>query len=628
MKENNSTKNTTKKDTPAITNTKLDYKKLGLKSGLEIHQQLEGKKLFCNCPTIITEDDDYSFEVTRKLRAVVGETGEIDNAAAHEMKKQKKYIYRANPNSCCLVELDEAPPKNINPEAVKTTLQIAKMFNSDVVDEVQIMRKIVINGSNTSGFQRTALVAEGGSFETSEGKIRISSVAVEEDSSKEIEKTSDHTIFNLSRLGIPLIEIATEPDIRSPQQCKEAAEKIGMFLRSTGRVKRGLGTIRQDVNVSIAEGERVEIKGAQDLNMIPTYVEYEVIRQISLLEIKKDLGNYTLDKNVYDITKLLEKSQSKIIVSTLKKKGVIKALRMPGFTGFLGRETQPGKRLGSELSDYGKVRAGVGGLFHSDELPKYGITQEEVDAIRKELKCKKSDGFILVADEENKVDNALDAVIYRAELIKNGVLQQVRKANVDGTTSYLRPMPGAARMYPETDTLPITTNLKNIELPELIDDKAIRFVKEYSLGKDLARDIAKSGDGEIFEEFFKKYSNIKPAFIAETTFSTPKVLRRKHNVDDSLLTYKDFENIFNKLNKNEITKDCVEEILIAICKKETIDYSKYSPLSNQELEKIIKQSLEENKNLPFNAVIGKIMGKLKGKAEGKIIMGLITKIHQ
>ena len=261
-----------------------DYKKIGLKCGLEIHQQLDTKKLFCNCPSVLRRDEP-DFRVMRKLHAVAGESGEVDIAAKHEMKKDREFIYQGY-DTTCLVELDEEPPHEINKEALKIVLQVAILLHAKIFPLTQIMRKTVIDGSNTSGFQRTVLIARDGYVETEKGKVRVESICLEEDAARIIEHNKNISIFRLDRLGIPLVEIATAPDIKSPSQAKEVALHIGDILRSC-KVKRGLGSIRQDVNVSIKGGERIEIKGFQDIRNIETAINYEIKRQQELIEKKK-----------------------------------------------------------------------------------------------------------------------------------------------------------------------------------------------------------------------------------------------------------------------------------------------------------------------------------------------------
>ena len=269
---------------------KIDYEKIGFKCGLEIHQQLEGKKLFCNCPTINSDkESDVKFE--RKLRAVAGETGEIDIAARHEMEKGKYFVYESDSADTCLVEFDEMPPYSISQNALDTTLKVALLLNAKIIDEIQIMRKIVVDGSNVAGFQRTALIARNGFVESSSGKVKIPTICLEEEAAQKIKEDNESITYRLDRLGIPLIEIATDAGIKSTEHAKEVAAHIGMVLRSVDNVKRGLGTIRQDVNISIEKGARTEIKGFQDLRSIPKVIDFEVSRQLNLIKSNKKISN-------------------------------------------------------------------------------------------------------------------------------------------------------------------------------------------------------------------------------------------------------------------------------------------------------------------------------------------------
>ncbi len=269
----------------------MDYKKLGLKCGIEIHQQLATKhKLFCECSAAF-QDREPVFEVKRKLRAVAGELGKIDTAAMHETLKGKVFRYKVYMNESCAVELDEEPPHPMNRQALEIGLQIAVMLNCEIPEEIEVMRKTVLDGSNTSGFQRTALVGLNGWVDTGFGRVGITNVCIEEDSAQILKKDRKGVVYGLNRLGIPLVEIGTSPDIHEPEQAREVAEKLGMILRSTGKVKRGIGTIRQDLNISITGGSRCEIKGVQKLNMIPKIVEKEVIRQKGIVAKGKNVSS-------------------------------------------------------------------------------------------------------------------------------------------------------------------------------------------------------------------------------------------------------------------------------------------------------------------------------------------------
>jgi glutamyl-tRNA(Gln) amidotransferase subunit E len=600
---------------------KTDYKKIGLKCGIEIHQQLDGSKLFCRCPTNIT--DGHEFSLIRRLRSVSGELGKRDIATIKEAAKGKYYEYSGSEDNSCLVDFDESPPLPLSSDALYTALQMSKLLSTTVVDAVQVMRKLVIDGSNTAGFQRTALIGMDGVLDSSLGKVRIPTVIVEEDSAQKRGQSAEHVEYNLDRLGIPLIEIATHPDIKTPAHCKEVAQKLGMLLRSTGRVKRGLGTIRQDVNVSIKGGTRVEIKGAQDLKLVPTLVNQEILRQQSLIKLKAEFKVRKVStKPVQDLTPLLKSCESKVIRSAVDTGGVVLAIKVSGASGLLGMPIQEGRRLGTELSNYAKVQAGIKGLFHSDELPKYGITQDDVNRIIKKLGCKKNDAFILIAESTHRATMAMDAVVSRLEKVTKGVLPEVRNARADGTSEYLRPLPGPARMYPETDIETIVIDkkmLKDIKLPELIDDRAVRYEK-LGLGKDLAALAAKSARSPFFDTAVKSFSQLKPSYIAEILLTSAKTLKAK-GIEITPNT-EDFMTLFDALAHSKISKESVLKILSEQKPIKSI-IAQYYMLSDAAIEKKVKELMKKYGDLPFNALIGKIMNDLRGQAPGKKVMDIL-----
>lgn len=629
----------------------MSYQKLGLKCGIEIHQQLEGKKLFCSCPTLLGNDLPH-FTIQRQLRAAAGEEGTVDIAAQQEQQKQKTFVYEGYHDSTCLVETDSEPPHEVNNEALQTTLQFCKIVNATVPSVVQFMRKTVVDGSNTSGFQRTGLVGKDGLITTKNGPVRLTNISLEEDSCKIINDSPEKKVYRLDRLGIPLIEIGTAPDITSPEQCQEVAKQLGMLLRSLPSVKRGLGTIRQDINISILGGNRVEIKGAQDLRQIPLLVEYEVKRQEELLKLKdelklrkiklpaiSDLDGQNLDgksnfndANYFrDVTSLFLGSTSKIIATALQKKnGKVLGMKLPGFAGLISRELAPNYRLGKEFSGRVKVIAGVGGTIHSDEYSRenpqrYDFTRELVLRLEKALDITEKDAYFLVADEETKARRALEAVYQRAAELFVGVPKEVRKVNDDATTSYLRPMPGAARMYPETDVPLIFSNLKTVEVPELLTEKIQRFQIKQGLGADLAEFVAKSDKVFLFEEMTKKYPQIKPAFIADVLVSFPLEIRRKYGLEPDTLTENQFREFFRALNQNQIHKDIVLDVLIDMIKG-TYELSRYATMGTEEIHRVIKNVVEKNKDAPFSALMGMCMKQLAGKASGQFISEQLKKI--
>ncbi|PHQ39039.1 glutamyl-tRNA(Gln) amidotransferase subunit E, partial [Halorubrum persicum] len=476
-----------------------DYEELGLVAGLEIHQQLDtATKLFCDSPTAERDPEEADREITRKLHPTKSELGELDDAAMEESRVDREFTYLAY-DTTCLVEEDDEPPRRVDDEALAVALQIADLLDISVVDQAHVMRKLVIDGSNTSGFQRSILLGQEGEIETSEGRVSIADLMLEEESAKRVEETEEGVVYSLDRLGVPLVEIGTGPDIRTPEGAREAAGRIGMLLRSTGAVKRGLGTIRQDVNVSIADGARVEVKGVQDLQGIEDIVRGEVGRQAELLDIRDELRERDASVgDVRDVTDTFADTESGVIRGALDSGGKVTAVPLFGFDGLVGREIQPDRRLGTELSDHAK-RHGAGGIFHTDELPAYGVTDEEVAALRDAVGAGEDDAVAIVAADPETADLAIEAAADRAETAIEGVPEETRGANDDGTTRYLRPLPGAARMYPETDVPPVEPDPSDVDRPELLDEKADRYADEFGLDAGLAEQVAFGQRFPLFE---------------------------------------------------------------------------------------------------------------------------------
>jgi glutamyl-tRNA(Gln) amidotransferase subunit E len=466
--------------------------------GLEIHQRLSGRKLFCSCmlqegsgaaggagsagkgaaasgwagAASCGDDISGANYFTRRLHTVRSELGELDAASEAEASRNRAFFYCAPKASTCLVETDEEPPHPLSLHALHAALAICSLLSSQPVDELHVMRKNVIDGSNTSGFQRTAIVGMGGSIATPSGRLPIQTICIEEESAGIMENGAGggktkargaadgggwRAHYDLSRLGIPLIEIATSPDLRSGKEAEEAALAIGTLLRKTGMVSRGIGTIRQDLNVSTEKGARVEIKGVQDLKLIALTVELEVQRQEKLLtvlsEAKKRLGGKLPPESIFDVTGIFSSTQCQLVARALRGKARVLAMPLPGYAGLLGREISPNRRLGSELADYARAY-GVRGLVHSDEnMEKYGFSDDEISELRMALSLKEGGAFLLVVAEEKRARAALSAAFSRATSFS--ITEETRRANPDGTSSYLRPLPGRARMYPETDVEPI-----------------------------------------------------------------------------------------------------------------------------------------------------------------------------
>jgi len=616
-----------------MSRSEYDYESLGLVAGLEIHQQLDTEtKLFCESPTAIREPEESDRTISRFLHPTKSELGELDDAALEESRVDREFEYLAY-DTTCLVEEDDEPPTEVDGEALAVAMQIASLLDMSIVDQLHVMRKLVIDGSNTSGFQRTMLLGQEGEIQTSEGPVSVVDLLLEEESAQRVEERDDGVLYSLDRLGIPLVEIGTGPDIRSPQQAKEAAKRIGMLLRSTGKVKRGLGTIRQDVNVSIQEGARVEIKGVQALDQIDEIVELEVQRQSELVDIAAELTEKDASVgDTQDVTAVFEDTDSGVIGGALGSGGKVTAVPLFGFDGLVGREIQPDRRLGTEFSDHAK-RHGAGGIFHTDKLPAYGVTEEEVAALQEAVGAGPEDAVAIVAADTETADLAIEAVAERAETAIEGVPEETRDATEEGTTRYLRPLPGAARMYPETDVPPVEPDPSEIQEPELLTEKVDRYQEEFGLDSGLAEQVAYGRRMPLFEAAVEQ--GVDATFAASVLESTVTELRRD-GVTVENLADAHFLAVFELVFEDDLAKEGVEDVLTVLAEQpdlsaeEAVEEAGLGGVDDEEVREIIVGVVERNSDqvaeegmAAFSGLMGECMGELRGKADGETISSLL-----
>lgn len=556
------------------------YESLGFKCGLEIHQRLASReKLFCSCNAQMNSDTSMA-EIERKQRAVAGELGKIDASATFETTRGRKFIYNAFRNTTCLVDIDEEPPHELNREALEIALRISAAFNAQVPSELELMRKEVVDGSDPSAFQRTLLVGYDSHLIVSKKKITVSSIFLEEESSRIEHSDSNVVIYNVDKLGVPLVEIDTDPDIRSPHEAKEVAERIGLLLRLNGKVQRGIGSIRQDVNVSIREGARVEIKGFQDLENMELIIEREVERQLKLVEIRTILQERKAEvHSPKEVTRVFRDTKVGVIRKNLDNNGVVFAARLEKFNGLLGREINPGRRLGSEISDYAKL-AGVGGIIHSDEnLAHYGFTEQELSELKKALGVEKEDAFIIVSSLKEMCKTAIEHAVKRAAHSLIGIPNETRGFDSKLlVTVFQRPLPGGSRMYPETDVRPIAVDVKQYELmkKKVVDpDEMLRGLEKEIGNKQLAEQMLWSAYLPLFKELVEK-TEVSGSVIAPILLEKTKELRRS-GIDVDRISSDAFRHLFIIYKKGSITKAAISEVM------------KQTPMNEKEVDDTIKK---------------------------------------
>jgi len=599
----------------------MNYEKLGFKCGIEIHQQLDTEtKLFCQCPVNL-EDEAADAHVERFLSAVAGETGEKDEAAAVEAAKSKKFVYNYYKRNNCLVEIDEEPPHNMDKEALNTALTFVRMINGEAPDEIQVMRKMVVDGSNTSGFQRTAMVGLNGKINVEKGSVNIEDVELEEESAGIHERNENKAIYDLNRLGVPLIEVGTDASIKDPEHAKQVAMEIGMLLRSTGKARRGLGTIRQDVNVSIREGSRVEIKGFQDVKNINLLIEKEVERQKNLVELGKEFQDSLADEIVGDnVTHHFEDTENHIVSTVLENDGAVYALKLPQMTGKMKQKISGERYLAKELVDYAKTR-GVQGILHTDEdLENYGLTKE-FQKVAEDFNKNKEDVIAVIAAESSQAKKAAQAVRKRARQIYTGEIpEETRNAEQDFTTSYSRPLPGSARMYPETDIPAIRVTEKDIEeidknLPKTLEEKKEEYTEE--IGEELASQIVSSPELQEFEQYKDKYD---PKLVANF-FTNLKANLKDQGISIDHLKEGDLEAIFSALENEKIQKGDLAEVIQEMeeqSPENAIEKVISSKTGESEIRETIQKVLEEKSEMIEEQGMhaqGPLMGILQQKVE-------------
>ncbi len=622
-----------------------------LKVGLEIHQQLDSKnKLFCNCKIVDSTEHDFTFK--RILRPTQSEMGSYNQAALFESKKIKTVKYQSSKNSNCLIESDEEPPMMVNTEALELVLTISLALHCTIEDELHVMRKIVIDGSNTTGFQRTILVGRNGFLDVDGIRVGIQSICLEEDAARIIDEDKDDDeskIFALDRLGIPLIEIALDPISNTPLFITNVAQTVGRLLRSTKKVTRGLGSIRQDVNISIDGGAVVEVKGVQQLSQLALVIEYETKRQDGLNLIAKELKSRKIDEskfldNITDVTDLIEQSSSKVVKKIISGDSRFMGFVLRGFRGILSFEPYQGIRLGRELGEVAKSY-GIGGIFHSDELPNYGIGSQDVESLSSVLNINENDAFILVGGPSVLLNTVVFELSNRIKKAFSGVVPETRSVRLDGVTVFSRPRPGSSRMYPETDIPYISIDeneLKELSknIPQPWNVVIDQIHKNYGINKTLAENIFDSEYFSLFEKIVS-HTSINPSFIV-SKLTEDLVSLEREGYDSSILSQDELFHLFVELDKSRISKESIPIILEKLLKKEgggvdeIIRSFGSEGVTEEYVDEMINKIIEENdavisqKGLDsIGLLMGRCMSILRGKIDGeKVNKKLVIKLTE
>ena len=542
------------------------YNRLGFMSGLEVHQQLLTKeKLFCHCPAgIYNDDDDFNAEIVRHMRPTLSEMGEYDGTALMEFKTRKEIVYRINNENACTYEIDDTPPFPLNREALEQALEISMLCKMNIVGEVHITRKQYLDGSIPTGFQRTAILGIEGELELPHKKIRLIQLSIEEDACREISDIGHRRVYKTDRLGMPLIETVTYPDCVNPEEVREACNYIRFLNRSTGKVRTGMGAARQDVNVSCKGGTRVEIKGVAHTKWIPELTHNEVFRQWALLRIKSILNKRikaaSWSMSYQDITGLLK-------MPLLKKAEKVFAIKLPDFQGILSHFTQPGRMFADELSERLKVIACLEypNLMHSEELKPLPGKKDREKIVQK-VQAAEKDGWLVIWGANADMPTALETIEERCRMAFKGVPNETRKSLPNGTTVFERVLPGANRMYPDTDSAPIPLDDGDIErigqsLPEEMIAR-YKTLKSQHVPEDVYTFLFSKNLFPLMEKIISG-TGISPVYIG--TFLGEKLkFALSHYGTGKPFPFKILSPLFSLLKENKLHPQLAESMLPVI----------------------------------------------------------------
>ena len=620
----------------------VDFRKLGFKCGLEIHHQIfTEKKLFCRCPAG-KYSNDYHAEVLRHMRPTLSELGEYDGTALMEFKTKKEIIYRLNKDSVCTYEMDDTPPFPINLKAVDIAIEIALLLNCKIVDEVHIARKQYLDGSIPTGFQRTTIVGWDGWIPYKGRKIGIIQLALEEDACREVSDVGHRITFIADRLCMPLIEVVTAADMQDPVEAAEVGGILGTLLRLTGKVRRGYGSARQDVNVSITGGDRVEIKGVPRLGYIPRLTGFEALRQKSLIELR-DLMNskgFKSDEDfkyeVKDLTDQKNKFEDSVLVDNLSDESTLQAVCFKNLKGLFSYQLNPDWNFSDEVSGRVRVIACLDilpNLLHTDTGDKMSIYTEDIHTLKNIFKSDDDDVVAISWGPAKDVGTAISEIIIRVKEITQGVINETRQRRRCGLTDFERILPGPDRMYPDTDSPPTVITEDKIaeiaaKLPEQPWTKVDRFM---NLGNnfEVSWSLLHSPYLEVYESVSADYPEKAKMFTKFILQYIPHFSRKKRiNLSNEKVL--EFLQILaeNNLHREEgiaLLKDLISG---SDLKKSLKIINSKSTVSDQQIDDTLRKIISENDGFKDNSdfIIGRAREKLDGRISGEMISQRLKKI--
>ena len=610
-----------------------EYKELGLASGIEIHHQIKtAKKLFCHCPVIMHKDNDFDAVVIRHMRPTLSELGEYDGTALMEFKTRKEVVYELFHDCVCTYEMDDTPPFLINQQAVDIALVIALLLKCTMIDELFITRKQYLDGSIPTGFQRTCIVGIDGAIKHRGKRIRIRQLGLEEDACREVSDVGHRITFKADRLGMPLVEVVTEHDMVTPWEVEGVAEQIGTSLKATGLVHRGLGSVRQDVNVSIAGSTRVEIKGVPKVSLIGPLVHYEALRQKHLLELKKKLASRGITKERLkfwdrDITDMIGELDSQTLKEGLESQpdSCVAAMGLGKLGELLSHELQPEKPFGYEVSQRIKVIACLDSdpnILWNDGRMSFGdLSDSAWSKVFSALGASRDDAVILVWGNRRDVKTAVSETRLRIEDAIEGVPNETRQAYEDGTTGFERILPGPNRMYPDTDLPPIEISAERLERArsrvEANPFDAFERFRDMGLSGEVIRQLMRSGRWRLFDRVVGEVG-VEPRFAAFVLTERLRWLERA-GFDVSKLSADEILEVFRAFKVGKLSREAVSWVLrdiIAFDDTLEVAMNRYALDSDGEeaVNEAVRERLRSRRELldllPTNKVFSALMGEI------------------